>query len=77
MGWKDKKGKSERQQEIFINLSDDEERIVNVIRQQTDPVIDRISLHCGIPVSRTASLLLELELKGVIRCQPGKKYSLA
>ncbi len=76
MGWSDKKGKQQRQQEIFINLSDDEERIVNVIRQTGEPVIDQISLHCGIPVSKTASLLLELELKGVIRCMPGKKYSL-
>jgi DNA processing protein len=77
MGWKDNKKSTARQQQIFINLSDDEERIVNIIRQLTDPVIDQISLHCGISVSRTASLLLELELKGVIRCQPGKKYSLA
>jgi DNA processing protein len=77
MGWKDKKRSADRQQQIFINLSDDEERIVNIIRQLTDPVIDQISLNCGIPVSRTASLLLELELKGVLRCQPGKKYTLA
>lgn len=76
MGWNDKKRKSMRQQEIFINLSDDEERIVNVIRQHGEPVIDQISLHCGITVSRTASLLLELELKGVVRCMPGKRYSL-
>ena len=76
MGWNDKKRKQQRQQEIFINLSDDEERVVNVIRQTGEPVIDQISLNCGIPVSKTASLLLELELKGVLRCLPGKKYTL-
>lgn len=77
MGWNDRKKKSQRQQEIFINLSDDEERIVNAIKQYSEPVIDKIALHCGIPVSRTASLLLELELKGVVRCLPGKKYSMS
>jgi DNA processing protein len=76
MGWNDKKRKQQRQQEIFVNLSDDEERIVNVIRQNDTTVIDQISLLSGISVSRTGSLLLELELKGVIRCLPGKKYSL-
>ncbi len=76
MGWHDKVRKEQRQQEIFINLSDDEERVVNAIRQHGEPVIDKISLYCGIPVSRTASLLLELELKGVIRCLPGKRYTI-
>lgn len=76
MGWDEKKSRSQRQQEIFINLSAEEERIVNIIRQMGEPLVDHISLECSIPVSRTASLLLELELKGVIRCLPGKKYSL-
>ncbi len=76
MGWDEKKSKSQRQQEIFINLSPEEERIVNIIRQMGEPLVDKISLECSMPVSRTASLLLGLELKGVIRCLPGKKYSL-
>jgi DNA processing protein len=76
MGWNDRKRKEQRQQEIFIHLSDDEERIVNIIRQHGEPVIDQISLVAGLPVSRTASLMLELELKGVLRCLPGKKYTL-
>jgi DNA processing protein len=77
MGWDDKKSGQQRQQEIFINLTDEEERVVNMIRQQGEPLVDQISLHCGIQVSRTASLLLGLELKGVIRALPGKKYGLA
>ena len=76
MGWDEKQPRTPRQQEIFLDLSDDEERIVEVIRQHKEPVVDLVSVKAGMPVSKTAALLLELELKGVLRCLPGKKYSL-
>jgi len=76
MGWNDRKGGGARQQEIFLSLSENEERVVNVIRQHREPVVDQISLQAGISVSKTSALLLELELKGVIRCLPGKKYTM-
>lgn len=76
LGWNDGGGRVARQQEIFVDLSEEEQRITALIREQGESVIDQIALRSNLPVSRTASLLLELELKGVLRCLPGKKYTL-
>ncbi len=36
--------------------------------------MDIIALQCGIPIFRLSSLLLTMELKGVIRPLPGKMF---
>lgn len=76
MGWNDNLKKVNRQKELFIELSDDENRLITMIREFGEPVIDQIALHSSMPMSKTAAMLLDLELKGILRCLPGKKYSL-
>ena len=36
--------------------------------------MDTIALECGMPVFKLSSLLLTMELKGVIRPLPGKLF---
>jgi DNA processing protein len=76
MGWDDEKPVKQRQRELFIDLTEEEEQIVMVVKEHNEPVIDKVSLLSGLTVSRTAALLLGLELKGIVRCLPGKKYDL-
>ncbi len=76
MGWqKDDTGKKkELQQELFVELSGDERALLNAIREKSGLTIDQLSLQCELPVSKTSSLLLNLEFHGLVKCLPGKLY---
>jgi DNA processing protein len=47
--------------------------IVNIILQKKQ-LLDVIALDCDLPVFKTASILLNMELKGVVRPLPGKLF---
>jgi DNA processing protein len=76
MGWDDASGKN-RQQTLFVELSDEETRIRDLIRQYSDPGIDVLVMESGYNSSSVAKILLNLEFNGVIRSLPGKRYQLA
>jgi len=75
LGWeKDDKQKKAIQQQLFIELSDTEKGIYNYLLKEGKQQLDLIALHCNLPVFKTATLLLTLELKGVIKPLPGKIF---
>lgn len=78
MGWKDDKVKTKAalQTSLFFDLNPEEERVVQIIRENGDTGIDTISASSGLSFSKLASTLLQLELKGVLRLLPGKRYGL-
>jgi DNA processing protein len=57
-------------------LSDEEKQVINLLQQTKEMQIDEISWKAQIPVGLLASLLLGLELQGLIKAMPGKKFSL-
>jgi len=65
------------QKSLFVDLSNDEQKIIEVIMDSRDHSIDEISLSSKISISKTASLLLSLEFKGVVKSMPGKRYRIA
>lgn len=77
MSWdvKNKKPK-QSQQELFAHLSAEEETLVNILKQKEKTHVDDISHASGMPMSKTAALLLNLEFSGVIKSLPGKMYTL-
>lgn len=65
------------QTSLFVELSDEEEQIVDLIRVGREVSIDQMSeALSGFSPSRLAGVLLGLELKGVVACKPGKRYVL-
>lgn len=75
LGWDpEPQAEEERQRKLFHELSDQEEKIIKILQDEGDVAIDRISLKCNIPVSRIPSVLLGLELAGLIKCLPGDVY---
>jgi len=77
MGWRQDKNISPcRQPKLFIELTPEEEKIVNLLNERGSLAIDDISLQTEIPVSKTSSSLLNLEFEGKIKCLPGKVYIL-
>lgn len=76
MNWKPKKKKN-KQLKLFADLNDEELKIVNYLQKQNPADIDSIILFNEITPTQAASVLLNLELKNVINCLPGKRYALS
>ena len=77
MGWDEipSEKKPQPQKKLLINLTEDQEKLVTVLQQQ-EHTIDRLSVLAEMPMSRVASVLLELEFEGVVTNLPGKVYKL-
>ena len=61
---------------LFVDLSDDEQKIFELLQEQLKMSMDEIAVTLQFPVSKTAQLLLQMELNGVIRSLAGKMYEL-
>lgn len=64
------------QLDLFPQLTEDEDIIVQVLRSKGKSPIDELSISSGMTIGKLSSQLLELEFKGVIRSLPGKQYDL-
>lgn len=69
----DKKSKPVQKQ-LFVVLEPDEQKIYDFLLKNGKELMDIIALECEMPVFRLSSLLLTMELKGVIRPLPGKLF---
>jgi DNA processing protein len=77
MGWKEMAGGvKSMQRKIFIEMTPDEERIVNLLQENGPLGIDEICNQAETPMSKTSASLLNLEFEGIVTCLPGKVYSL-
>ena len=76
MGWEVEKKDFSNQQKLFVELSEEQKILTNVLAQKEKLPIDDIALQAKLPMSKTASLLLELEFNGVVKSLPGKMYKL-
>lgn len=80
MGWKTDMVKArhkEEQQELFATLKLDEQKIVQLLKENREMTMDEINLKCDLSLPKIASSLMEMELKGVVRCLPGRIYKLS
>jgi len=76
MGWNEEKPAC-IQPQIFHDLSEDEETVVSIINNLKEPAIDEIiSIDHTFTPSKIASILLGLEINGIIETLPGKRYRL-
>ncbi len=76
MHWDKEKKHSGKQRKLFLNLSDDEQNIVNYLSNKESEDIDTLVHLSQLSQSRIATILLELEFNGVIKSLPGKRYCL-
>jgi DNA processing protein len=76
MGWIDLEKKPAAQKKLFVDLSDNEKTIVDLLQAAQQLPIDELTLQSRMSASVLASALLELELKSVVRSLPGKMYKL-
>ena len=77
LGWeKSKKISAPQQKKLFIELSAEEELIVNVLKEKDSVTIDDLCFAAKMPMGKVSALLLTLEFTGIIKSLPGKAYRL-
>ena len=75
MRWSEQKKEAPKaQRELFLNLNDDENKILTIIGQNGPIHIDELYQKSGCSSSVVAGALLQLELVNLVRLLPGKVY---
>lgn len=64
------------QRELFIELSAEEKKIVDILKQQGETGMDLLCEQTQLIPSKLASALLNLEFEGIVKCLPGKVFRL-
>lgn len=77
MGWKAEETKKNNQTKLFVELTDDEKLIYDILNGQDKIAIDDIALLAKLPMSNTGSILLEMEFKNLVKSLPGKMFKLS
>lgn len=62
------------QKQLFVELEPDEQKIYDFLLKNGKELLDLIALECDFPIYRISGILLNMELKGVIRPLPGKLF---
>lgn len=74
LNWDIQKEPKPVQKQLFITLEPDEQKVYDYLQKNGKELLDTIALHCDFPIFRISGLLLNMELKGVIRPLPGKLF---
>jgi DNA processing protein len=75
LNWQLEEGKKKPvQKQLFVSLDNEEQRVYDYLQKNGKELMDVIALQCEMPIFRISSLLLNMELKGVIRPLPGKLF---
>lgn len=70
------KEKPSIQKQLFVALEPDEQTIYKYLQTKSKETLDTIALDCQLPTYKVASLLLNMELKGMLRPLPGKLFEI-
>ena len=74
LNWDIKEETKSIQKQLFVSLDNDEQKIYDYLIKTGKELMDIIALECEFPIYRVSSILLNMELKGVIRPLPGKLF---
>ena len=64
------------QRELFPEVSPEEEAILKMLKEKGESPIDSMGFALQMPVSKISTLLLNLELAGLVNSLPGKVYKI-
>lgn len=76
LNWQPEDGAKSIQKQLFIELDADEDLVFKFLQKEGKAQLDSIALNCAFPSYKTAGILLNMELKGVVRPLPGKLFEL-
>ncbi|MCR4659252.1 MAG: DNA-processing protein DprA [Bacteroidales bacterium] len=64
------------QTELFNTLSPEEGAVVNLLKECDEATADLLAAKSGLSFARLSAMLIDLELKNILKCLPGKRYTL-
>ena len=73
MGWK-KETQKTTQKKLFPSLTKEEQQVYECLQKTEKESLDKLAIQLNFPVSRTAGILMFLEMKGVVQPLPGKYF---
>ena len=76
MRWTAKPQEGE-QSEMFADLNEDEQKILNFIGDNPLSSINELSIGIDIPISKLTSTLIDMEFRGLIVNYPGGRYDIS
>lgn len=65
-----------RQHQLFEELDATEKQVYGYLQSNGKQILDSVALECKLPIFRASSILLNMEMKGVIRPLPGKLFEI-
>jgi len=74
INWKPEKSKLPVQKTLFTELSETEQKIYELVMKSGEITIDQVCRILDIPISKLSPSLLQMELKGLVKCYPGNMY---
>lgn len=74
LNWDLPKKETKVQTQLFVELTPEEEKIMNALRKLGKAELDDLAFESKMPTYKVASHLLNLELNNLIRPLPGKLY---
>jgi DNA processing protein len=75
MRWEEIDAHKVIQQQLFVELTEDESKMISIIRDAKEITIDSLTYRMAMTPSDVSGMLLTLEFKGLLRSLPGKKYT--
>ena len=78
MNWNKEDSKPTSRQLTILpaDMTKDEKKVYEFIKEQEHTTVDEIALYCDWPQSKLAIVLLEMEMKNILISLPGKTYKL-
>ena len=76
MSWENTTKEKVIQSSLFVDLNEQEQKIVDFLQKEGELFIDQISSEMGMAAGKVSSTLLGLEFKNVLVALPGQMYRL-
>jgi DNA processing protein len=76
LNWDLSKNVVPKQTTLFVALNNEEQKTYDYLFKNGKQSLDMIALQCAIPIYKLAPMLLQLEMKGVVKPLPGELFEL-
>lgn len=74
LNWKSNFKKAAIQKVLFQSLTEEEQKVYGVLSKGVKIPLDEIALGLGWKISTTAAVMMQMEMKGLVRALPGKQF---
>jgi DNA processing protein len=74
LGWKPEKNELPVQRTLFSDMNESEKRIFELLSRENEMTIDSICRTLEVPIQKLSPMLLQMELRGLVKFMPGNLY---